>query len=100
MKLILTAALAATVATAAFAGSKSDRYHDNRFDTAIGHLNSFDAAPRSTFEPAQTFKHVTVQPRFSTRSVLQSQRRHEQLRSGTRGKRFIYGGYGRGNDSR
>lgn len=41
MKLILMTALTTTIASAAFAGN-SDRYNDQRFDSAVGHVSSFD----------------------------------------------------------
>ncbi len=68
MKLLITSALAATLATAAFAGN-SDRYNDLRLDTAVGHVDSFAQAPKADARPVTQI----YAPTFSTRNASTEQ---------------------------
>mgnify|MGYP000274185892 CR=1 FL=1 len=61
MKRLLTAAFAVTLASSAFAGN-SDRYNDNRFDSAVGHLG-------------QTTKAVPAKPAGNATRSSQSQKK-------------------------
>lgn len=64
MKLLITSALAAALATGALAGN-SDRYNDVRLDTAFSNLNDFTETPKATKRPV---KQINA-PTFSTRNA-------------------------------
>ena len=88
MKLLITSALAATVASTAIAGN-SDRYNDIRFDSAVGHISSFDTFKNVKSDPAPL-----PQVRFSTRSGT-----NQQSSAGSYAYTNPYG-VGPNNDSR
>ncbi|MEM6303327.1 MAG: hypothetical protein AAF744_01315 [Pseudomonadota bacterium] len=98
MKLLITTALAAAIATTAAAGN-SDRYNDQRFDSAVGHISSFDNSPRvATFD--RTVRGTTfAQPQRQQRVILSTRNQPK----GTQARPYAYAnpyGVGPNNDSR
>ena len=88
MKLVIASALIATLSTAAFAGT-SDRYNDVRLDTAKTTTHSVESTAKPAANVTRTApKKATVV--FSSRSN----------KTKTKGEGFIFGGFGKGNDSR
>ena len=88
MKLVIASALIATLSTAAFAGT-SDRYNDVRLDTAKVTTHAI----KSTAKPVAKATRAAPQKRF----VVFSSRGNKNK---TKGEGFIFGGFGKGNDSR
>jgi len=72
MKLIVTSVVALTLATSAFANGKSDRYNDQRLDTAVGHVDSF-AQSRATAKKVTPTAPRAATLRISTRNNATAQ---------------------------
>lgn len=87
MKLLFVSAVAAALSSAAFAGT-SDRYNDLRLDTSSTASQSVSAPAKSPNAKVLTAPEASDVV-FSSRS-----------KSRTKGEGFIYGGFGKGNDSR
>jgi hypothetical protein len=66
MKRFVTAALAMTLASGAFAGN-SDRYNDLRFDSAKGHVNT-GIATQTTPKPTLLAPSGKKKPRYADAS--------------------------------
>jgi len=98
MKLIITAAAATLISSAAFA-AESTKYNDLRLDTSKNAENVYSDEVRSTdMDGAQRGRDqigstaddsFDADVTFSTRSAIR-----------TTGEGYVYGGYGEGNDSR
>ncbi|NNK16185.1 MAG: hypothetical protein HKP51_04685 [Sulfitobacter sp.] len=98
MKLIITAAAATLISTAAFA-DESTKYNDLRLDTSNNAETVYSDDVRSTdLDGAQRGRdqigstadnEFNADVTYSTRSAIR-----------TPGEGYVYGGYGEGNDSR